>query len=226
MASIRFHPSCSHKWKPRHTIIPGGFSGGLLMHVTVTGRNIDLTPALKDYLVDKLQRAQKHFDSDLDCKALLSVAKNPSIARSQTAEVTISVNGQVIRGEESTENMYASIDLVADKIERQLRKYKTRYFHKTHNKDKKHKPKERVDVGAEMDDDDAVEEAVMMEDTETPSIVRSKKFALKPMSPEEACKHMDLLGHDFFMFVNAETNHVSTVYHRRDGNYGLIEPEY
>ena len=129
------------------------------MHVTVTGRNIDLTPALKDYLVDKLQRAQKHFDSDLDCKALLSVAKNPSIARSQTAEVTISVNGQVIRGEESTENMYASIDLVADKIERQLRKYKTRYFHKTHNKDKKHKPKERVDVGAEVDDDDAVEEA-------------------------------------------------------------------
>ena len=108
------------------------------MHVTVTGRNIDLTPALKDYLVDKLQRAQKHFDSDLDCKALLSVAKNPSIARSQTAEVTISVNGQVIRGEESTENMYASIDLVADKIERQLRKYKTRYFNKSHKlKDKK-----------------------------------------------------------------------------------------
>ena len=197
------------------------------MHVTVTGRNIDLTPALKDYLVDKLQRAQKHFDSDLDCKALLSVAKNPSIARSQTAEVTISVNGQVIRGEESTENMYASIDLVADKIERQLRKYKTRYFNKSHKlKDKKHKPKERVDVGAEVDSDEAVSEAVREEEELTPSIVRSKKFALKPMTPPEACKHMDLLGHDFFMFVNSESNQVSTVYHRRDGNYGLIEPEY
>lgn len=201
--------------------------GGMLMHVTVTGRNIDLTPALKDYLVDKLQRAQKHFDSDLDCKALLSVAKNPSIARSQTAEVTISVNGQVIRGEESTENMYASIDLVADKIERQLRKYKTRYFNKSHKlKDKKHKPKERVDVGAEVDSDEAVSEAVREEEELTPSIVRSKKFALKPMTPPEACKHMDLLGHDFFMFVNSESNQVSTVYHRRDGNYGLIEPEY
>ncbi len=199
----------------------------MLMHVTVTGRNIDLTPALKDYLVDKLQRAQKHFDSDLDCKALLSVAKNPSIARSQTAEVTISVNGQVIRGEESTENMYASIDLVADKIERQLRKYKTRYFNKSHKlKDKKHKPKERVDVGAEVDSDEAVSEAVREEEELTPSIVRSKKFALKPMTPPEACKHMDLLGHDFFMFVNSESNQVSTVYHRRDGNYGLIEPEY
>lgn len=197
------------------------------MHVTVTGRNIDLTPALKDYLVDKLQRAQKHFDSVLDCKALLSVAKNPSIARSQTAEVTISVNGQVIRGEESTENMYASIDLVADKIERQLRKYKTRYFQKGIKvKDKRQRAFDEIDVGAEYDDDASVDIAVMDEEDDSPTVVRSKKFALKPMSPEEACKHMDLLGHDFFMFVNSESNHVSTVYHRRDGNYGLIEPEY
>src|SRR5271154_853750 len=98
------------------------------MHVTVTGRNIDLTPALKHYLIEKLKRAQKHFHQPLDATALLSVAKNPSIANNQTAEVTLKVNGTVIRGEESTENMYASIDLVADKIERQLRKYKTRYW--------------------------------------------------------------------------------------------------
>src|SRR5580658_2820311 len=92
------------------------------MHVTVTGRNIELTPALKEYLIDKLQRSQKHFDHALNITALLSVAKNPSVAASQTAEITIKLNGSVIRGEESTENMYASIDLVADKIERQLRK--------------------------------------------------------------------------------------------------------
>lgn len=197
------------------------------MHVTVTGRNIDLTPALKSYLVDKLQRAQKHFDHDLDCKARLSVAKNPSIARSQTAEVTIKVNGQVIRGEESTENMYASIDLVADKIERQLRKYKTRYFHKGNKiKEKKHKNVKTVDVSAEPDSDADIEIEIVQSEEETPAIVRSKKFALKPMNPEEACKHMDLLGHDFFMFVNSDSNIVSTVYHRRDGNYGLIEPEY
>ncbi|MBK7749285.1 MAG: ribosome-associated translation inhibitor RaiA [Candidatus Obscuribacter sp.] len=100
------------------------------MQVTVTGRNFELTSALKEYLVEKLARAQKHFDHRLDCTALLSVAKNPSIAKSQKAEVTIKVNGNVIRGEEATENMYASIDLVADKIERQLRKYKTRHFSK------------------------------------------------------------------------------------------------
>ncbi|MBA3994086.1 MAG: ribosomal subunit interface protein [Cyanobacteria bacterium DS2.3.42] len=194
------------------------------MQVTVTGRNIELTPALKDYLVDKLARSQKHFDHALSITALLSVAKNPSIAQSQTAEITISLNGAVIRGEESTENMYASIDLVADKIERQLRKYKTRYWHKGNKgKDRgEHAPP--VDVSPSEDDDFAVQKEIAMEDIK-PKIVRSKRFPLKPMLPEEACKHMDLLGHDFFMFINSETSQVNTVYHRRDGNYGLIEPE-
>ncbi|HEY9784707.1 MAG TPA: ribosome-associated translation inhibitor RaiA [Candidatus Obscuribacterales bacterium] len=197
------------------------------MHVTVTGRNIDLTPALKDYLIDKLQRAQKHFDHDLNITALLSVAKNPSVAQSQTAEITINLNGSVIRGEESTENMYASIDLVADKIERQLRKYKTRYYHKGNKakaKEVRAEQSKPVDVSADLDSDAAVSKDIALEDIR-PKIVRSKRFPLKPMLPEEACKHMDLLGHDFFMFINSETNQVNTVYHRRDGNYGLIEPE-
>ena len=192
------------------------------MHVTVTGRNIDLTPALKDYLIEKLKRAQKHFDQPLDATALLSVAKNPSIANNQTAEVTLKVNGTVIRGEESTENMYASIDLVADKIERQLRKYKTRYWQRS-TKGRADAPVP-FDVGAEEDDDYSIEKAITFEPIR-PKIVRSKKFPLKPMKPEEAASHMDLLGHDFFMFINSETGHVNTVYHRRDGNYGLIEPE-
>lgn len=191
------------------------------MHVTVTGRNIELTPALKDYLVDKLQRSQKHFDHALNVTALLSVAKNPSVAESQTAEITIKLNGSIIRGEESTENMYASIDLVADKIERQLRKYKTRYFHKG-NKARERNGSGAVDVSAVPDSDVAVLKEL---DEFRPKIVRSKRFPLKPMLPEEACKHMDLLGHDFFMFINSDSNQVNTVYHRRDGNYGLIEPE-
>ncbi|MCC7526899.1 MAG: ribosome-associated translation inhibitor RaiA [Candidatus Melainabacteria bacterium] len=194
------------------------------MQVTVTGRNIELTPALKDYLVDKLARAQKHFDHALSITALLSVAKNPSIAQSQTAEITISLNGAVIRGEESTENMYASIDLVADKIERQLRKYKTRYWHKGNKTKERGEHTAPVDVSPSEDDDFAVQKEIALEDIK-PKIVRSKRFPLKPMLPEEACKHMDLLGHDFFMFINSETTQVNTVYHRRDGNYGLIEPE-
>lgn len=193
------------------------------MHVTVTGRNIELTPSLKDYLIEKLKRAQKHFDQPLDATALLSVAKNPSIANNQTAEVTLKVNGTVIRGEESTENMYASIDLVADKIERQLRKYKTRYWQRSTGKNHKDTA-QVVDVSAEEDDDFSIERAITFEPIK-PKIVRSKKFPLKPMRPEEAASHMDLLGHDFFMFINSETGQVNTVYHRRDGNYGLIEPE-
>lgn len=198
------------------------------MNVTVTGRNIELTPALKDYLVEKLRRAQKHFDHPLDATALLSVAKNPSIANNQTAEVTLKVNGTVIRGEESTENMYASIDLVADKIERQLRKYKTRYWQRPSKNGSAVKEadvdEEPVDVGAELDDDLTVSKALTF-DAVRPKIVRSKRFPLKPMMPEEAATHMDLLGHEFFMFINSESGQVNTVYHRRDGNYGLIEPE-
>ena len=196
------------------------------MHVIVTGRNIDLTTALKDYLIEKLKRAQKHFDQPLDATALLSVAKNPSIANNQTAEVTLKINGTVIRGEESTENMYASIDLVADKIERQLRKYKTRYWQKA-GKGRADSPVP-FNAGGEDEDEDAfysVEEKPITFEPNHPKIVRSKKFPLKPMKPEEAGSHMDLLGHDFFMFINSETNQVNTVYHRRDGNYGLIEPD-
>lgn len=192
------------------------------MQVTVTGRNIELTPALKEYLTEKLKRAQKHFDHPLDAIALLSVAKNPSIPNNQTAEVTLKVNGTVIRGEESTENMYASIDLVADKIERQLRKFKTRYQQRGAKSN--HKEQSVIDVGAQVDTDEAVDKELSYEEFR-PRIVRSKKFPLKPMLPEEAAAHMDLLGHDFFMFINSESGQVNTVYHRRDGNYGLIEPE-
>ncbi|MBX9876913.1 MAG: ribosome-associated translation inhibitor RaiA [Candidatus Obscuribacterales bacterium] len=193
------------------------------MEVTVTGRNIELTNALKDYLKDKLGRAQKHFDHPLDVTALLSVAKNPSIPDNQTAEITIKVNGSIIRGQESTENMYASIDLVADKIERQLRKFKTRYYHKG-NKIRDTEIHEENDVSGLPDNDEVVKKEIAFEEIK-PRIVRSKKFPLKPMSPEEACSQMDLLGHDFFMFINSDTGHVNTVYHRRDKNYGLIEPK-
>jgi len=194
------------------------------MHMTVTGRNLDLTPALKEYLADKLLRAQKHFDYPLEVVALLSVAKNPSIANSQTAEITIQVNGTTIRGQESSENMYAAIDLVADKVARQLRKYKTKYWTHLDEKRLKLANEEAGSAVTEDDSDTAVMKALTLDEIK-PKIVRSKKFPLKPMMPEEAAAHMDLLGHDFFMFINFESGHVNTVYHRRDGNYGLIEPD-
>src|ERR1700723_3155242 len=150
------------------------------MNVTVTGRNIELTPALKEYLTDKLARSQKHFDHALIAIALLSVAKNPSVAQNQTAEVTIKLNGSVIRGEESTENMYASIDLVADKIERQLRKYKTRYYHKGNHG--KGKGPEREIGGADLEgadeefdfdsDNGFTSKESALEETNGPRIVR------------------------------------------------------
>src|SRR5579885_3252473 len=126
------------------------------MHVVVTGRTISLTSSIDQSPTEKLQRAQKHFHYPLEVQALLSVAKNPSIAESQTAEVTIKVNGNIIRGEESTENMYASIDLVANKIERQLRKFKTRYFHKG-NKTKEREAAEPIDVSSQVDTDEVVQ---------------------------------------------------------------------
>ncbi len=201
-------------------------NGGKLMHLVVTGRNIELTPALKRYLGEKLKRAQKHFDYPLDIKAMLSVAKNPSIAESQTAEITVNVNGATIRGQESTENMYASIDLVANKIERQLRKFKTRYWHKGNKAKSKDKGQTQtaLDTSAQPDSDEVIKKELALEEIK-PKIVRAKRFSLKPMTAEEAASHMDLLGHDFFMFINSETGQVNTVYHRRDGNFGLIEPE-
>lgn len=196
------------------------------MQVTVTGRNIEVTRALKDYVIDKLQRAQKHFDHEIHCKAMLSVAKNPSIAKSQTAEVTVQLNGQTIRGAESTENMYASIDFVADKIERQLRKYKTRYSSKSQQKVKDRHL--RVVTEEELENETVAEgeEIDFAIEVVGPKIVRSNQIKLETMMPDEACKHIDLLEHEFFMFINAETGKVSTLYHRRDGNFGLIEPQY
>ena len=200
------------------------------MHVTVTGKNIELTKALKEYLVDKLNRAQKHFEHPLEAIAILSVSKNPSMSNNQTAEVTIKINGSIIRGEESTENMYASIDLVADKIERQLRKFKTKYSQKP-SKIKDLKQLEPYEASIEDDEDEFDINSIELKTVNPnkvelmPKIVRSKRYPLKPLTPEEAVKHMEVLGHEFFMFINKESKQVNTVYTRKDGNFELIEPE-
>lgn len=174
------------------------------MKVTVIGKNIELTQALKDIVQKKISKLEKYFDVEVEAKATLSVQRNRQII-----EVTIPFNGAILRGEESTENMYKSIDLVEDKLERQIIKQKTRLSRKNN-----------TSLKFESFNNDRLES---IEDEG--SLVKVKKFAVKPMDSEEAILQMDLLGHSFFVYQDSESSKVNVVYKRKDGNYGLLEPE-
>lgn len=173
------------------------------MRITITGRNIDLTPGLRGAVEDKLGKLEKYFTPDTDVNVTLSVEKER-----QKIEVTIPVKGTVIRSEQVSNDMYVSIDLVEEVIERQLKKYRTKLVDK--HQAGEHFKQEFFDAETE-------EEEVR--------IVRTKKFGMKPMYPEDACVQMELTGHDFFVFRNAETDEVNVVYRRKGNTYGLIEPE-
>lgn len=174
------------------------------MKIIIVGRNIDVTPGLKSAVEDKLGKLEKYFKPETEVHVTLSVEKDR-----QKIEVTIPVKGSIIRSEQVSNDMYVSIDLVEEIIERQLKKYKTKIV------DKKQAAGSFSQLY--MDND-------YMEDEEI-QIVRTKKFDIKPMYPEDACIQMELLGHDFFVFCNAETDQVNVVYKRKGGTYGLIEPE-
>ncbi len=179
------------------------------MNINVRGKNIEATPALVDYAQKKLGKLDKHFDQATDVQVVLSVIREEHIV-----EVTLNLNGLILRGEESTGDMYASIDMVVDKLERQVKKYKTRM-----NKSLRHRGMRTIS------EKHAAKEAEERLEDDSPQVVRTKRFTLKPMSVEEAILQMDLLGHSFFVFTHDETDGVSVVYKRKDGNYGLIEPE-
>lgn len=174
------------------------------MKVTVIAKNMELTEALKEIVQKKISKLEKYFEKDVEAKATLSVQKNRQII-----EVTIPFNGAILRGEESTSDMYKSLDLVEDKLERQIRKQKTRLSRKHGGS---------VRFGELNDIDSKLEE-------DLGKLVRVKKFGVKPMNSEEAILQMDLLGHNFFVFQDADTNRVNVVYKRKDGDYGLLEPE-
>jgi len=173
------------------------------MNYTFTGKNIEVTEALKRMVKEKFGKLEKYFLEDTDIHVTFSVVKT-----NQKIEVTIPLRNTMIRAEQSSEDMYASIDLIQETIERQLLKYKNKLI------DKKQ-------TGG------LTEEFVNSSDTEEDEIkiIKTKKFAVKPMDAEEACLQMELLGHDFFVFRDAYTDEVNVVYKRKDGNYGLIEPE-
>lgn len=174
------------------------------MRVIVYGKNVDVTTGLKSALDKKLSKLDKYFDPSTEATATLSTQKGKHIL-----EVTIPINGTILRAEEATEDMYASIDLAVDKLEGQLRKHKT----KLEKKLKDHSTI-RIDFSSFREEPKSDE----------PSLVKTKRFPVKPMSTEEATLQMDLLGHNFFVFLNSDTEEVNVVYKRKDGNYGLIEP--
>ncbi|NJK62597.1 MAG: ribosome-associated translation inhibitor RaiA [Synechococcaceae cyanobacterium SM2_3_1] len=186
--------------------------------LVIQGKNIDVTDAIREYVSEKIDRAVSHFahiTSEVDVN--LSVARNPRISNSQSAEVTLYANGTVIRAEESTTNMYASIDRVADKLSRQLRKFKERNgVHKT-----KHSPKTAMIVGQQPPVHPPRTDRI----PELPrEVVRNKYFAMPPMTVSEALHQLDLVDHDFFVFRNLETGEINVIYERNHGGFGLIQP--
>lgn len=174
------------------------------MNITITGRNIDITDNLRSAVEEKLGKLERYFKPETDVHVTLSVEKER-----QKIEVTIPVKGRIIRSEQVSNDMYVSIDLVEEVIERQLRKYKTKIIDKKQN---------AVNFQKAYIDNDYME-------NEEIEIVRTKRFDIKPMYPEDACVQMELLGHNFFVFMNAETDQTNVVYKRKGGTYGLIEPE-
>ena len=174
------------------------------MRFTISGKNIDVTEGLKTAVTDKLGKLEKYFTPDTEIIVTLSVEKER-----QKIEVTIPVKGNMIRSEQVSNDMYVSIDLVEEVIERQLKKYKKKLIDKKQSAVSFNKEF----IEKDYDTDDHIE------------IIRRKSFGMKPMYPEDACVQMELLGHNFFVFRNAESDEGCVVYKRKGNTYGLIEPE-
>ncbi len=176
------------------------------MQINIRGRNMEITPALQEYTEKRLGRLKKLLSPEAEVQATLSVVKDDHIV-----DVIISIGGFLLKGEEATQDMYASIDLVVDKLERQMHKYKTKINRKLRQKGFKELSEKYATTAASKDE-------------EEPRVVKMKRFVMKPMSLEEAVLQLNLLGHDFFVFTNADSEEINVLYKRKDGNYGLIEP--
>ena len=183
------------------------------MNFIISGKNIDVTPGLKDAIEQKLGKLERYFTPETEIIVTLSVEKER-----QKIEVTIPVKGNIIRSEQTSDNMYVSIDLVEEVIERQLRKYKNKLVAKSQGHPTASSGSNFKKEFFETEDSASIDDEIR--------IVRTKRFGIKPMYPEDACIQMDLLGHAFFVFCNAETDEVNVVYKRKDGSFGLIEPEF
>lgn len=175
------------------------------MNLVISGKNLDITEGLRSAIEEKIGKLERYFTDTTEVHVTLSTEKNR-----QKIEITIPMKGSIIRAEEVSSDMYVSIDLVEEVIERQLRKYKNKLV----DQQQTAASLSKAFVEEEIHDDDEIK------------IIRSKRFAMKPMDPEEACIQMDLLGHNFYVFRNAETDEVNVVYKRKGNTFGLIEPEF
>lgn len=175
------------------------------MRYIISGRNIDVTEGLKSAIYEKLGKLERYFTPETEVHVTFSVEKER-----QKVEVTIPMKGNVVRAEQVSSDMYASIDLVEEVIERQLRKYKNKLV------DQKQSAQSlsQAFIAEEENDDEEI------------IISKVKHFAMKPMDAEEACVQMELTGHNFYVFRNADTDEVNVVYKRKNGTYGIIEPEF
>jgi len=178
------------------------------MQITITGRNVEITPAIRKYAEEKLGKMQRYLDNITDAHIVLSLQKYLHIA-----EVTLRVEGLTIRAEERSPDMYSSLDLVVDKIEGQLRRYKEKIVtHGTRRYSRQTGSDRSVGSGEE-------------EEGLEGKIIRTKRFPMKPQFTDEAIMQMEMLGHSFYVFRNADTEEINVIYRRRDGNYGIITPE-
>ncbi len=175
------------------------------MNINFVGKNIEITEALKSVTMDKFSKLDKYFEKDVNGTATFSKEGNREII-----EVTIEVPGSIIRVEEQSEDMYASIDLAIDVLERQVRKYKDKL-----------QDQKRSRESIRFENIQSLKE----EDKDEKKIVRRKAFGMKPMMEEEAILQMELLRHNFFVFLDADSNQVNVLYKRKDGNYGMIETQ-
>lgn len=180
------------------------------MNISFQGKNIEVTQSLQEYAARKIEHIGKFFDGIIKVEVEFIVEKNPRIQNSNRVEVTIFTNGPVIRGQAASTDMYGSIDFVADKLERQIKRYKNRLIQRSKQNRKNNENRTMKTIKG----------------SEEQRIVKVKQFYVKPMPPQEATLQMDLLGHDFFVFLNSESEEVNVIYRRKDGNYGLIEPKF
>jgi putative sigma-54 modulation protein len=187
------------------------------MKLQVSGKNLDVTEPIVAYAERKLTKLTKHLPESTRVELELAVERNPSIADSQVVEATVWTKGPVLRARESSADMYASIDMLADKLERQVKRYRERRH--------RGRPHHAGTLGAPLpgrSEDDG--ELAPVDGPDQPLIVKTKRFNMKPMHPQEAALQLELVGHDFFVFTSSDTDEVAVLYRRRDGNFGLIEP--
>jgi len=179
------------------------------MRISITGKNIDVSEYLNDLIEKKVAKLDKYFSDDTTVHVTLAVERNRHIV-----EVTIPYSGGIIRGEETSGDMYASVDNVLEKLEKQIVKHRTKLEKNLRTGAFKGSEPIAPDYDDDRDDDD-----------EPPHVVRVKRFDIKPMTVDEAMLQLDLLGHSFYVFTNGDTGVINVIYKRKDGHFGLIEPE-